>query len=593
MRSHIGNTTEEDTIIRSQLKNAAFGIILMELAGAVTYIIDGVITSRFLGSTALAASGMTGICFTVLAIISGVFSAGTQQLCCNEVGRGDVKKANRIFSTSLLVVLILSILMTVFGLCCSGWIATVIGASPSIPELHANARSYIRGFFFGAPAHLFVAVLIPEVQLEGKNQRITLSIIGLTIADIAFDLLNVFLFHGGLLGMGIATSVSYYISAVILLTTFLRKDSIFHLQMFHPDFHVLPTLLNIGLPRATKRIGNLIRPFIINRMILLAGGSIAMAAFTVEQNIRYLTESPGVGLSGAVLLLVGMFLGEKDLHSMKQTVKITLQYIVVGITGFSLLYFLAAPWLAQLYLPLTSPSYHLAVAILRCHAVSLPFLAFNEFYISLVQGTGKLNSAHIVTILNKLVYIVLLSFVFEPFWGIYGLWAAIPVSEILLCLSIFMINIIKNRKNPLRESAFSLFNDVDSNPDDSIELRITHKDQIPDAIHQLEEFCTQQHLDVKKSYHIQLFFEELILITIEHGFSRQKHPSISIRIVKDKDDLILRAKDNCRPFNASEQKAMYDQVSTGDYMGIQLIFRMAKDVNYINAMNLNQFVIRI
>ena len=140
--SHTVNPAKEDTILRSQLKNAAFGIVLMELAGAVTYIIDGIITSRFLGSTALAASGMTGICFTILAIISGVFSAGTQQLCCNDIGRGDVERANRTFSTTLLVLLVLSILIAAAGIGFADEIATLIGASPSIPELHTLSVSY-------------------------------------------------------------------------------------------------------------------------------------------------------------------------------------------------------------------------------------------------------------------------------------------------------------------------------------------------------------------------------------------------------------------------------------------------------------------
>lgn len=594
--SHTVNPAKEDTILRSQLKNAAFGIVLMELAGAVTYIIDGIITSRFLGSTALAASGMTGICFTILAIISGVFSAGTQQLCCNDIGRGDVERANRTFSTTLLVLLVLSVLIAAAGIGFADGIATLIGASPSIPELHTDARNYIRGFFFGAPAHLFVAVLIPEVQLEGKNQQITLSIAALTVADIAGDLLNVTFFHGGLLGMGIATSISYYVSAAVLFAVFLRKDALFHIRLSHPDFQVLPSLLNIGLPRATKRIGNLIRPFIINRLILLAGGSIAMAAFTVEQNIRYLTESPGVGISGAVLLLVGMFFGEKDLSAIKRTVKISLQYIELMIGGLAVIYFIAAPWLALLYLPASSPSYSLAVLILRCHAVSLPFLAFNEFYISLVQGTGNLKAAHLVTLLNKLIYIVLLSFLLEPFYGVYGLWVSIPLSEVLLCLSIYLVNGIKNRNNQLRASRFSLFNDVDPNPDASIELRVTDQTQLPETIRNLEAFCRQQQFEAHQSYHIQLFFEELILLIIEHGFQEKKHPSIDVRIVKETDGIILRVKDNCRPFSAAEQKSMYDHASTGDYdnyIGIQMIFKLAKDANYIHAMNLNQFIIKI
>ena len=434
------NNKSQEAIVRSMVKNAAFGIILMELAGAVTYIIDGVITSHFLGSTALAASGMASICFTVFAVISGVLSAGTQQICCNEVGRGEIEQANRTFSTVVFVTLIFSVCFALSGMIFAGWIASVTGASPVNAELYAHAKGYIRGFFLGAPAHIFVAVLIPEVQLEGKNQQITFSICLLTVADIIGDLLNVLVFHGGMFGMGISTSVSYYLSALILFSTFLKKESLFKVHFHSLDFKALIPVFNIGLPRATKRLGNLIRPLIINRLILLAGGSIAMAAFTVEQNIRYMTESPGVGISGSALLLISMFLGEKDLTSMKDTARISIQYIVTAIGGLTILYFFTAPLLAQLYLDPGSPSYSLAVAILRCHALSLPFLGFNEFYISLVQGMGQLKTAHFITLLNKLVYIVFLSFILQPFFGILGLWAAIPLSELLLTLTIIFVN---------------------------------------------------------------------------------------------------------------------------------------------------------
>lgn len=57
-----------NSMVRKLLINSAFGIMLMEIAGAITYIIDGIVTSRFIGDTALAASGMTCLCFTILAI---------------------------------------------------------------------------------------------------------------------------------------------------------------------------------------------------------------------------------------------------------------------------------------------------------------------------------------------------------------------------------------------------------------------------------------------------------------------------------------------------------------------------------------------
>lgn len=582
-----------NSMVRKLLINSAFGIMLMEIAGAITYIIDGIVTSRFIGDTALAASGMTGLCFTILAIISGIISAGAQQLCCNDVGRGKIKEANKTFSMVVFVTLVFSVFIALLGFIFSDSIASLVGASVSKADLHNFAKDYIAGFFIGAPAHIFVAVLIPEVQLEGKNKLITLSIFVLTVVDIIGDLLNVTVFHGGMFGMGLSTSFSYYASAFILLLAFLRKDSILKIKFKNLEFKNLPQIINIGLPRATKRIGNLVRPLIINRLIIFAGGSIAMASFTVEQNIRYLVESVGVGIGGAAFLLVGMFLGEKDLLSLKATTKNSVQIIAVAVGGLALIYFIASPWLTMLYLPVNSPSYDLAVLILRCHAVSLPFLAFNEFYISFVQGMGRLKTAHFVTLLNKLVYIVALSFILLPILNVYGLWLAIPLSEILLTASILIVNAIRSKNNVKRKSMLSLFDDVEDDPNSHIEVHIESKEQISDTTIQIKEFCNRLKVDSKDSYYLQLFVEEISALIIEHGFTDKKKHSIDIRVYKDENDFIVRTKDNCKPFNANEQKKMYDEVVNGDYMGIQMIYKIAKDVKYINSMNINNFIITL
>ena len=125
-----------------------------------------------------------------------------------------------------------------------------------------------------------------------------------------------------------------------------------------------------------------------------------MAAFSVEQNVRYVVESVGVGIGGGIFLLGGMFLGEKDYHMLKSCCKVSLRYIIVGVGALSIVYFLAAPFIAGIYVPVNAPSYDWSVSILRCHAVSLPFLAYNEFYQNLVQAQKKYMLNRIVSAHN-------------------------------------------------------------------------------------------------------------------------------------------------------------------------------------------------
>ncbi|MGN0461992.1 MAG: MATE family efflux transporter, partial [Ruminococcus sp.] len=212
---------DKNVIIGKMLRNAALGIILMEISGAVTYIIDGIITSRFLGDSALAATGIASVSYTILAIISGIISAGGQKICCSEIGSGKKQQANNTFSMVIFITAVISIIVSVLGIIFSGSLAGLMGAKASYTSLYNNTTDYIRGFFIGAPGHIFVAVLIPLAQLNGSNKLITASIVTLTIGDILGDIINVTVLKWGLFGMGLATSISYYLSAVVLILSFI------------------------------------------------------------------------------------------------------------------------------------------------------------------------------------------------------------------------------------------------------------------------------------------------------------------------------------------------------------------------------------
>lgn len=584
---------DKNIIIGKMLRNAALGIILMEISGAVTYIIDGIMTSRFLGDSALAATGIASVSYTILAIISGIISAGGQKICCGEIGSGKKQQANNTFSMVIFITAVISIIVSVLGIIFSGSLASLMGADASYTSLYNNTTDYIRGFFIGAPGHIFVAVLIPLAQLNGSNKLITASIVTLTISDILGDIINVTVLNWGLFGMGLATSISYYLSAVVLVLSFISKKSLFKFSTKKICFDNFRPMLRIGMPRATKRIGNFLRPFFINRLILFAGSGIAMASFTVQQNIRYLAESVGVGIGGGIFLIVGIFLGEKDINSLIIASKKAIRYITFFVGGLAILYFVLSPALSMLYLDTKSQSYEGAVMVLRCHAVSLPFLAFNEYYINLLQAEEKIKLTNIVTLMNKLVYIVILSFILVYPFGTNGLWLSIPLSEILLTATIILANGIKNKKNPRRKGFFSLFDDVDIMQGNQLEFVIHSKEEFKGMQKRVIDFCEILEIDKKTSYMIQLFFEEVVMLIIDHGFNNKKEYNINIRIYKDNEEIILRTKDNCRAFTAKEQDEMFAKIDRNEYLGISMVTKMAKKVDYINIMNINNFIISI
>jgi hypothetical protein len=64
-------------------------------------------------------------------------------------------------------------------------------------------------------------------------------------------------------------------------------------------------------------------------------------------------------------------------------------------------------------------------------------------------------------------------------------------------------------------------------------------------------------------------------------------------VVLDGEDIILRIRDNCSAFNPLEFVQAMDSDDTGHNIGIQLAYKLAKDVNYQNLLGLNVLQMQI
>lgn len=61
-------------------------------------------------------------------------------------------------------------------------------------------------------------------------------------------------------------------------------------------------------------------------------------------------------------------------------------------------------------------------------------------------------------------------------------------------------------------------------------------------------FCQENGID-KKTNKIAICIEELGTNIIKHGYVEEEDYSIDIRIIVKDNELILRVRDDCRPFN--------------------------------------------
>jgi LytS/YehU family sensor histidine kinase len=81
---------------------------------------------------------------------------------------------------------------------------------------------------------------------------------------------------------------------------------------------------------------------------------------------------------------------------------------------------------------------------------------------------------------------------------------------------------------------------------------------------------------------------------VGHGFHKDKKKhSVDIRVVYKDSGLLLRIRDDCRPFDPGERKKLTNPSDPVSNIGIRLVFQIAKEVEYQFILGLNVLTITI
>ena len=208
---------------------------------------------------------------------------------------------------------ILMIVMLVF----STPITIALGATGNAAMLLPKARNYLIGIAIGLPAMNGMRILTGYMPLDNDRNLPIISSIVLTVVDILLDFLVAFVIHGDTLGMGLATSFSYYAALIVLLMHFRKKNILLRFSFRNVPWRESGKIMEQGLPVGICRIGNTLRSAFMNRLLAILATSAAIAAYSVHRQADSLLNPVTIGMADTVAMLACVLLGEEDRPMMK------------------------------------------------------------------------------------------------------------------------------------------------------------------------------------------------------------------------------------------------------------------------------------
>ncbi len=234
-------------------KIMVFSVPLMfsNILQIVFNISDVAVVGKFAGPIALGAVGSTSILITLSTGILLGLSSGVSALTALYIGAKDQNSVKKTVHTSALLLAFSGVAIMVLGILFAGGI---LSAMRTKDELIGGAVRYFRIYLLGTPALAMFNFGNAVLSAAGDTKR---PLYYLTFAGVVNVLLNLFFVivgKMGVSGVAIASIISQYISAVLVLRLLLHSNEVFALRVedLHMDREKLRRILRIGVPSALQ-----------------------------------------------------------------------------------------------------------------------------------------------------------------------------------------------------------------------------------------------------------------------------------------------------------------------------------------------------
>ncbi len=412
----------------------ALPTILSSIFANLYSTVDGIFVARWVDTDALSAINITMPMTYLASALGMMFGSGGNALVSKKLGEGKIREAQEDFSLLMLVAFLFSIALTAI---CFFFLNPLCRFLGSDTALLSYCREYMIPVLISLPFAVFGMVFQLSFITVGKaGLGATLSVIG-GVLNIVLDWLFISVFHWGLAGAAIATSIGYAFPSVTGIFWFcLNRKQILH--VVRPKWRtrtIIDSCVN-GSSEMVSVLAFSVIAILFNRILMSLGGSDGVASLSIIWYAQGLFGGLFRGYVNGISSAVSYNFGRKDREQLSGLFRISIA--VLGITGLAVVavsYF-AGGFVVDFFAKNNENVKEIAVHGFRIVLTSFPMLAYNVFGSGWFTALNDGKTSAILSFCRTVIFMVIPVLILPRIFGMDGVWLSITAGE---ALSILMV----------------------------------------------------------------------------------------------------------------------------------------------------------
>ncbi len=425
-------TSAQDQSIKKTFWRYTLPAIAAMLVNGLYLIVDGIFIGHYIGFEGLAAINMA---WPVLYFVVGfgiMVGMGSGSLLSIQRGKGDLSTAPTILTSSMIVMLLLSAASTFIILFYSSQLLQAQGAIGTTLQM---GQDYIAVYAWATIATVLSAAL-PFLIRNDENPNLATILMALgAVINIVLDYLFIGIWDMGLTGAAVATITAQITICLIGLGYFLSGYS-------NIKWPTKFTLFNLSFSRQILLLGSsslfmyLYTSFVFalhNRLFMDYGSSITVGAFAIVGYLMVLYYFVAEGVAEGLQPPVSYYYGAEQHENISKMLKLSVKVTFIAGISWTLLLNLFPELMVGLFNSEDPVLISTAVDGIRMHLFAMPLDGFIALASVYFMATNQGKKALIVACSNMLIQLPFL-YVLPKIIGVDGVWLAMPLSNITLCL---------------------------------------------------------------------------------------------------------------------------------------------------------------
>ena len=391
--------------------------------------VDTIAVGQSEGPAGAAAMAVITPLYGVLIFLGILCGVGGSVLYGNARGEGKEEKANALFTAATGLMLFLILLVWIIFALFHQQIFTFFGADA---ELMPKVMEYARWLIWFLPVFILPTFISSFIRNDGAPGLAMAAVIIGGCVNIFGDWFFVFPLGLGMTGAAIATVLGTSVQVIIMCIHFFTKKCT--LRIVKPN-HVKPAIcqtLGIGFGASVLDLGTVILSIIMNNQIMRYGDTNALAVYGVVATITSLFQALYCGVGQAIQPIVSANCGAMQADRIKQVWKMALTTVIVLGIGFTAIGELFPTQIVRLFMDVTPEVLVAAPGIIRPFFLLFLFLGITVLATYHLQSIMHARMSMMVAVLRSVVISGLLIYILPLFVGVWGVWIAMPISELIV-----------------------------------------------------------------------------------------------------------------------------------------------------------------